>query len=106
MFPSHDRVWITVIYNDQSQSIAVKSNELYSGSRFPIPMLDLAVRNWITRVPSTRLADLTSDAFRSRLDRGVEENPLLAGAQVNSGLSEANISSNLEAILNTVLDDS
>jgi hypothetical protein len=94
---------VTAIYTNQTESATVKSNEIYAGSNAPVRIIDRAVKKWLRRIPEVRLPDITEDAFRSRLDKGIDENPLYAGARVRNDLSNRSLDSELTSVRNTEL---
>ena len=87
---------VTAIYNDQTESISVKSNEVYAGLNAPVQLIDRALKNWLSRTPGVNCSDKNSG-----IDKGVGDNPLYAGASVRSDLSDRSSVSSVNAARNT-----
>ena len=77
---------VQVLYTPPTLSLSapVKSNEIHVGTEAPVNILDLAVKKWITRLPPTRIADITKDSYESRLDLSYMEDPLYANPLINN----------------------
>ena len=96
---------VQVVYQNPlgSTSKAIKSNEIYTGTKIPVQILDLAVKKWIKRLPTTRIADLTKDAFESRLDKSYMEDPLYSSPLISNSSGDLQNQINIDKSIKSEL---